>query len=224
MEKPTKKTISFFPLFTLFLSLLSTTAFSSPKPLFYQTLVLNPLSKPLTPNPTLPWSHSETVTESESEIQTQIQTQTSLYLRLEHRDSLATNSTPEELFQLRLQRDSFRVQALSSLRGARNATAHVSDFSSTVISGLSQGSGEYFTRIGVGTPPKYAYMVLDTGSDIVWLQCAPCRKCYTQTDPVFDPSKSRSFSTVRCGSPLCRRLDVSGCSRRRSCLYQVCRE
>ncbi|KAL6133244.1 hypothetical protein ACLB2K_065481 [Fragaria x ananassa] len=30
-------------------------------------------------------------------------------------------------------------------------------------------SGEYFTRIGVGSPPKYLYMVLDTGSDVVWL-------------------------------------------------------
>ncbi|KAJ8621781.1 hypothetical protein MRB53_030310 [Persea americana] len=205
MEDSTKTTL-------LFLSLLFSSAISSPKPLLYETLLLNPLSKPPTPNPTLPWTSTETTTDSESE------TATSLYLRLEHRDSLATNSTAEELFQLRLKRDSLRVQALSR---ARNATAHVSDFSSSVVSGLSQGSGEYFTRIGVGTPPKYAYMVLDTGSDIVWLQCAPCRKCYTQSDPVFNPARSNSFSAVRCGDPLCRRLDVSGCGRRGTCLYQV---
>jgi len=42
-----------------------------------------------------------------------------------------------------------------------------------VVSGLAQGSGEYFTWVGVGTPP-----MLDTGSDVVWLQCAPCRRCY----------------------------------------------
>ncbi|KAL6127042.1 hypothetical protein ACLB2K_075087 [Fragaria x ananassa] len=57
-----------------------------------------------------------------------------------------------------------------------------------IVSGLSQGNGEYFTGIGigVGSPPKYLYMVLDTGSDVVWLQCAPCKRCYSQTDPVFD--------------------------------------
>ncbi|PKI76695.1 hypothetical protein CRG98_003004 [Punica granatum] len=64
-------------------------------------------------------------------------------------------------------------------------------------------------------------MVLDTGSDIVWIQCAPCRKCYSQTDPVFDPSKSRSFANIPCSSPLCRRLDSPGCYNRQKCLYQV---
>ncbi|URD75456.1 Eukaryotic aspartyl protease [Musa troglodytarum] len=65
-------------------------------------------------------------------------------------------------------------------------------------------------------------MVLDTGSDVVWLQCAPCRRCYSQSDPIFDPRSSRSYAAVPCGAPLCRRLDVAGCdTRRRSCLYQV---
>jgi hypothetical protein len=45
-------------------------------------------------------------------------------------------------------------------------------------SGLAQGSGEYFASVGVGTPPTPALLVLDTGSDVVWLQGAPCRRCY----------------------------------------------
>ncbi|XP_077227621.1 eukaryotic aspartyl protease family protein [Tasmannia lanceolata] len=197
-----------------------------PKPLNYQTLVLNPLPKQPTHFPELSWSRSETVSASETAETDQKSEKTSLYLRLQHRDSLAFNSTPEQLFNLRLERDALRVKTLTTLaatgrRGTGNGTAHVKDFSSSVISGLAQGSGEYFTRLGVGTPPRYAYMVLDTGSDIVWLQCAPCRKCYTQSDPVFDPAKSESFITVPCGSPLCRRLDVYGCGKQRSCLYQV---
>ncbi|GFQ00571.1 protein aspartic protease in guard cell 1 [Phtheirospermum japonicum] len=64
-------------------------------------------------------------------------------------------------------------------------------------------------------------MVLDTGSDVVWVQCSPCRKCYTQTDPVFDPTKSTSFLGVTCESPICRRLDSPGCNNRKKCLYQV---
>jgi len=65
-------------------------------------------------------------------------------------------------------------------------------------------------------------MVLDTGSDVVWLQCAPCRKCYTQTDHVFDPTKSRTYAGIPCGAPLCRRLDSPGCSNKNKvCQYQV---
>ena len=46
------------------------------------------------------------------------------------------------------------------------------------LSSLAQGSGEYFAWVGVGTPPTPALLVLDTGSDVVWLQGAPCRRCY----------------------------------------------
>lgn len=124
------------------------------------------------------------------------------------------------MFKLRLQRDAIRAKSLSLL-SATAANATNKDFSSSVISGLAQGSGEYFTRIGIGTPTRYVYLVLDTGSDIVWIQCLPCRKCYTQSDPVFDPSKSSSFAPVTCDSPLCRRLDSPGCNNRNKCLYQV---
>ncbi|KAL6218545.1 hypothetical protein ACLB2K_011755 [Fragaria x ananassa] len=65
-------------------------------------------------------------------------------------------------------------------------------------------------------------MVLDTSSDIVWLQCAPCKRCYSQTDPVFDLRKSSSFSSLPCSSPLYRHLDSPDySSKSKTCLYQV---
>ncbi|EPS66029.1 hypothetical protein M569_08742 [Genlisea aurea] len=134
------------------------------------------------------------------------------------------DASPELLFQFRLRRDAIRVRDLSAAvveAAARNVSGRARDFSSSVTSGLSQGSGEYFTRIGIGTPPRYVYMVLDTGSDVVWIQCSPCTKCYSQTDPVFDPRASTSFLGVSCASPLCRRLDSPGCNNRQKCLYQV---
>ncbi|KAL5998935.1 Aspartyl protease protein 2 [Asimina triloba] len=218
--------------FFTFLLLLFFLSSGFAEPLHYQTLVLTPLSNPPTPDVNLPWSYTDKTPTQTSASDSENAPETTLYLRLEHVDSLDSNSTAEQLFQRRLERDAVRVKAIGSMAsaprhrgrgraGGRNASAPVKDFSSSVISGLSQGSGEYFTRIGIGTPPRYFFMVLDTGSDIVWTQCAPCRKCYSQADPVFDPSKSRSFGTIACGSPLCRRLDVSGCGRRRSCLYQV---
>ncbi|KAF7840606.1 aspartyl protease family protein 2 [Senna tora] len=181
-----------------------------------QTLVLTslPLPHPLT------WSESEFET-SESDPDSSA----TLSLPLHHIDAISFNKTPDQLFNLRLQRDASRAKALTSMAAkaaARNRTrARGSGFSSSVISGLAQGSGEYFTRFGVGTPARYVYMVLDTGSDVVWLQCSPCKKCYTQTDPVFNPAKSRSFARVPCGSPLCRRLDSPGCNQKKVCMYQV---
>uniref|UniRef100_A0A0V0HXF5 Peptidase A1 domain-containing protein n=1 Tax=Solanum chacoense TaxID=4108 RepID=A0A0V0HXF5_SOLCH len=85
---------------------------------------------------------------------------------------------------------------------------------------MDQGSGEYFVRIGVGSPAKNQYMVLDSGSDIVWVQCQPCTQCYHQSDPVFDPSLSVSFTGVPCGSSVCDRVENSGCHSGR-CKYEV---
>ncbi|PHT80922.1 hypothetical protein T459_13937 [Capsicum annuum] len=127
--------------------------------------------------------------------------------------STSFNATPNALFKLRLQRDALRVKSLSLL-----AALSAKDFSSSVISGLAQGSGEYFTRIGIGTPPKYLYLVLDTGSDILWIQCLPVKNV---TDPVFDPNKSSSFATLSCDSTLCRQLDSPGCNNHNKCLYQI---
>ncbi|KAG6746883.1 hypothetical protein NC652_034760 [Populus alba x Populus x berolinensis] len=94
------------------------------------------------------------------------------------------------------------------------------DLSTPVTSGTSQGSGEYFTRVGVGNPARQFYMVLDTGSDINWLQCQPCTDCYQQTDPIFDPTASSTYAPVTCQSQQCSSLEMSSC-RSGQCLYQV---
>ncbi|XP_030540914.1 aspartyl protease family protein 2 [Rhodamnia argentea] len=233
MEGGPPETLLLLLLFS-FASLLP--ALSTPATLQLQThsLVLRPLPSP----PTLAsWPESEAESaafSSESETSSSAAaaaaaaTSTALSMELQHIDALSFNLTPQALFHLRLQRDASRVQSLSELAVAAaaaspggNASLPRMGFSSSVVSGLAQGSGEYFTRLGVGTPARYVYMVLDTGSDVVWIQCAPCRKCYSQTDPVFDPSKSTSFAAISCSSPLCRRLDSPGCNQRRRCQYQV---
>ncbi|KAK4374633.1 hypothetical protein RND71_005310 [Anisodus tanguticus] len=89
-----------------------------------------------------------------------------------------------------------------------------------ITSGSSQGSGEYFARLGIGQPTKEFYMAIDTGSDINWLQCEPCSECYQQTDPIFNPDDSSTYNRVTCDSPACSALDVSDCSTD-TCQYQV---
>lgn len=132
----------------------------------------------------------------------------------------------------RLKRDTARVNSLTTklqlaLHGVKKSDLlpvqtelQPEDLSTPIVSGVSQGSGEYFSRIGVGKPSKPFYMVLDTGSDVNWLQCQPCSDCYQQSDPIFNPSDSTSYNPLSCASSQCSSLDVSAC-RSNKCLYQV---
>ncbi|KAL3654382.1 hypothetical protein CASFOL_004063 [Castilleja foliolosa] len=138
----------------------------------------------------------------------------------------------KELTLARFGRDSVRVKAIQTRLdlvsfGIKKADLTPLDveleeekLEVPVISGTSQGSGEYFCRVGIGRPATEAYMVLDTGSDVNWVQCAPCAECYQQTDPIFNPSRSSSFEPLTCEAQQCRSLDVSAC-RNNTCLYQV---
>lgn len=73
--------------------------------------------------------------------------------------------------------------------------------------GLSIGSGNYLLKIGLGTPAKYYTLLLDTGSSFSWLQCQPCSVyCHNQVDPIFDPSKSKTYKTLPCSSSQCSLL------------------
>ncbi|CAI0389218.1 unnamed protein product [Linum tenue] len=214
--------------FTFFLSLTPSLPAPLPKS---QTLILNRLPSP---PQSLSWTDANDESQPLASIATgDLQSPDSaaaaasiFTVQLHHIDALSSNRTPQELFHSRLLRDASRVDtiqsAVTAAAGGRGGAGAGAGFSSSVISGLAQGSGEYFTRLGVGTPPRNVYMVLDTGSDVVWLQCAPCKKCYSQADPVFDPRRSSSYSRIPCDAPLCRRLDSPGCnSRNQTCLYQV---
>lgn len=178
---------------------------------------------------------SQTSFSEQEQEQRQEQTSSgSFSVRLHPRESLVRTPYREykALVLARLGRDSARVDALASkLNLALNNVTRTDltplrteiqpeDLSTPVSSGTSQGSGEYFSRIGVGTPAKQFYMVLDTGSDVNWLQCQPCTDCYQQTDPVFTPSSSSSYTALTCESPQCGSLEVSAC-RTGKCLYQV---
>ncbi|CAN4088864.1 unnamed protein product [Withania somnifera] len=136
------------------------------------------------------------------------------------------------LTRSRLERDSARVNSLTmklqlSLSNFTHSdlkpvetTLQPEDLQTPITSGASQGSGEYFARLGLGQPAKEFYMVLDTGSDITWVQCEPCSDCYQQPDPIFNPSSSSTYSRLSCDAAQCSALEVSACGTQ-SCLYQV---
>ncbi|GJN37534.1 hypothetical protein PR202_gb26503 [Eleusine coracana subsp. coracana] len=167
-----------------------------------------------------------------------------LTLRLHSRDFLpgeqGRHETYRSLILSRLARDTARAAALSAraalaadgvsrtagdLRPADTSpiyAASAAAIQGPVVSGVGQGSGEYFSRVGLGSPARQLYLVLDTGSDVTWVQCQPCADCYAQSDPVFDPSLSSTYAPVACTSSRCRDLDDAACRNATgACLYEV---
>ncbi|KOM49265.1 hypothetical protein LR48_Vigan08g009200 [Vigna angularis] len=75
----------------------------------------------------------------------------------------------------------------------------------------------------VGTPPVQILGIVDTGSDIIWMQCQPCKDCYKQDRPIFDPSTSRTYSTIPCVSADCLSASHTFCNfnNGKRCAYKV---
>ncbi|KAL0449686.1 UNVERIFIED_CONTAM: Aspartic proteinase PCS1 [Sesamum latifolium] len=56
----------------------------------------------------------------------------------------------------------------------------------------------------IGTPPQSQQMILDTGSQLSWIQCHRKSPRKPPPPPSFDPSLSSSFSVLPCNHPVCK--------------------
>ncbi|XVF71680.1 hypothetical protein PTKIN_Ptkin12aG0059100 [Pterospermum kingtungense] len=98
---------------------------------------------------------------------------------------------------------------------------------SPVVSGASSGSGQYFVELRLGTPPQPLLLVVDTGSDLLWVTCSACRyNCSSLHSPgsTFLARHSSSFSPHHCFDSACRLVphpDPNPCNRTR--LHSPCR-
>ncbi|KAL6868264.1 hypothetical protein ACP4OV_015109 [Aristida adscensionis] len=101
-----------------------------------------------------------------------------------------------------LRRDRRRVESIRR-RITAGASAATSGVSLPARWGTSVG---YLFTVGLGTPAREFTVELDTGSDLSWVQCKPCRGCFKQRDPLFDPARSSTFSVVPCGAPECHKF------------------
>ncbi|CAL9161375.1 unnamed protein product [Musa hybrid cultivar] len=74
-------------------------------------------------------------------------------------------------------------------------------------SGAKLQTMNYIVTIQLGG--KQMTVMVDTGSDLTWVQCKPCRSCYTQEDPLFDPAASPSYQPIPCNSSMCDSLQMA---------------
>ncbi|KAJ1696995.1 hypothetical protein LUZ63_005507 [Rhynchospora breviuscula] len=95
--------------------------------------------------------------------------------------------------------------------------------------GLPSGTGLYFAQIGIGTPPKNYYVQVDTGSDLLWVNCISCSRCPKKSDlgvelTLYDLRSSQSGTMVSCEGSFCSSNyggDLPGCTANLPCQYSV---
>ncbi|ESQ28860.1 hypothetical protein EUTSA_v10018479mg [Eutrema salsugineum] len=87
--------------------------------------------------------------------------------------------------------------------------------------------GLYFTRIKLGSPPKEYHVQVDTGSDILWINCAPCPKCPSKTNlgfslSLYDAKASSTSKKVGCEDDFCSFIANSdSCQPAVGCSYHI---
>ncbi|XP_027350639.1 aspartic proteinase-like protein 2 isoform X3 [Abrus precatorius] len=94
-------------------------------------------------------------------------------------------------------------------------------------SGRPDAVGLYYAKIGIGTPPKNYYLQVDTGSDIMWVNCIQCMECPTRSNlgmdlTLYDIKESSSGKLVPCDQEFCKEINgglLSGCTANISCPY-----
>ena len=109
-----------------------------------------------------------------------------------------------------LLQDQSRVNSIHSMFSNNSDGNKLRESQATTLpdnSGLTIGMGIYIVTVGLGTPKTDQKLTFDTGCDLTWAQCEPCAvKCFKQVDPIFDPSKSTSYTDISCLTPLCSQL------------------
>ncbi|KAJ1257681.1 hypothetical protein BS78_10G014400 [Paspalum vaginatum] len=95
-----------------------------------------------------------------------------------------------------------------------------SSISSSSIDPMASGGGSS-SRRRRSMPGVTQTMMVDTASDVPWVQCHP-KATAAGSGSFFDPTRSRTYAAIPCGSPACARLGpyANGCVNGR-CQYRV---
>ncbi|KOM34595.1 hypothetical protein LR48_Vigan02g074500 [Vigna angularis] len=103
------------------------------------------------------------------------------------------------------------VAELRALDRARHARM-LSGIVDLAVQGTSDpntaGYGLYYTKVKMGTPPKEFNVQIDTGSDILWVNCNTCSNCPQSSElgielNFFDTVGSSTAALVSCTDPIC---------------------
>ncbi|CAL5002955.1 unnamed protein product [Urochloa decumbens] len=128
-------------------------------------------------------------------------------LELKHHSLAAIPDDPsarDAYLRRLLAADEARANSLQLQKNSRASTQSSAEVPLT--SGIRYQTLNYVTTIGLGSGAAAAAnhtVIVDTGSDLTWVQCKPCSSCYAQRDPLFDPAASATYAAVRCNASAC---------------------
>ncbi|CAN5974038.1 unnamed protein product [Sphagnum jensenii] len=123
-----------------------------------------------------------------------------------HRDHPDFSSSAANTYKTRSHSERIAAAARRSLIRAQYISRRVLHASSSKSfdSPLEYVNGDYAMAVSVGTPPQKFIAWIDTGSDLVWLNCTPCIQCIVPAaDNPFDPALSSSYQEVSCTDAAC---------------------
>ncbi|KAK4374691.1 hypothetical protein RND71_005368 [Anisodus tanguticus] len=128
-------------------------------------------------------------------------------LEMKHKD-YCSGSIDNMDFNLQKQliADDIRVRSIQAsiknIISGKNETSSQTQI--PITSGVKLHSLNYIVAVTLGG--RNATVIVDTGSDLTWVQCQPCRLCYNQPEPLFNPSVSPTYQSVSCNSWTCQSL------------------
>ncbi|CDY42169.1 BnaC05g40500D [Brassica napus] len=126
--------------------------------------------------------------------------ETAMRLDMKHRDSLSPNPSPyhriEDIMGMDQKRHNVISQKIKTTKGGVKMS---------LGSGFDYGAAQYFSEIMVGTPAKRFRVVVDTGSELTWVNCrfhgqGPEK---LENRHVFRAENSSSFRKVGCMTKTC---------------------
>ncbi|XP_006354730.1 aspartic proteinase Asp1 [Solanum tuberosum] len=91
------------------------------------------------------------------------------------------------------------------------------------VRGNIHSEGLYYTYMLVGNPPRPYFLDIDTGSDLMWIQCdAPCTSCAKGAHPLYKP---RNVNMIPPKNPYCvevqENLKSKYCDNCHQCDYEI---
>ncbi|KAL5727978.1 hypothetical protein ACHQM5_001112 [Ranunculus cassubicifolius] len=116
---------------------------------------------------------------------------------------------------------SMDIYSLSFLNISINVSSnvHTDGFPSKVISALRlEGRPNYFVPLKVGTPPRSFFFIMDTASQITWVQCHGCSPGFEQENqPLYGDPESPTSTAKMVGydDEICQKLPIRWSSQGR---------
>ncbi|KAI0511199.1 hypothetical protein KFK09_011824 [Dendrobium nobile] len=132
-------------------------------------------------------------------------------LEVKHHSSCSSSfSTTEEKLMKIIESDNSRISSLyNRIKNFDSGSPKtvLSESQIPITSGAKLQTLNYIVSIKLGN--NEMTVIVDTGSDLTWVQCQPCSSCYNQQDPIFNPSTSQSYQQIPCNSPTCSSVQIA---------------